>query len=685
MAWPVTLNGRTYTSADFDGTNYVAGLPDAFEDFATHAASTMQGTSTSSVAIGTGSKSFTTQAGKTWAVGTPLRIANTSSPSTQFMDVVVTSYNSGTGALVVNSVGITGTGTIATWTISPGGGGYALSTPVPVASGGTAATTAAAALTSLGAVPLAGGTMTGPLLVTGSSGTVQTVSTGDQVQFTFNGFNYINATGAAATLQLQASGASGSVTLSTNGAERMRAASDGTITVGTATKLTVNSFIAAFQNTGTTAVAATDLIGRFSADANPPGEYFVKSRGASIGTHGLVSSGDQVGNIAWYASDGAAYQPVAFLRAEVDGTAAAGDMPGRLVFGTTTDGGVTAAERMRIDNVGNTFHNVTAYTVATDTKVVHLKGPNSGSGFGAFVAESGVAAKQAVFECAGSNGDCIVGTQSTNTTGYLALFAGGVEVMRASALGDVGVGVTPANSADVRTLYVKGPNSGLGYAGLRVEGGTNTKQAILQISGSNGDCVVGPDVNNTTGNLNFIVGGSSRMMVLPSAGEVCVGTTALLGVSGTTGALVARHLFGSRHAIRCEDNAATTASQIGFYNTNGLVGAITTLNSATSYGTSSDHRLKENEVPISDGLSRLMALQPYRLNFISSPEETVDGFFAHEVQAICPEAVIGEQDGEDFGGNPVYQSIDHSKLVPLLVAAVKELAADYAAYKVAHP
>ncbi len=37
MAFPVTLNGRTYTLTDFEGTNYVDGLPDAFEDFVTHA------------------------------------------------------------------------------------------------------------------------------------------------------------------------------------------------------------------------------------------------------------------------------------------------------------------------------------------------------------------------------------------------------------------------------------------------------------------------------------------------------------------------------------------------------------------------------------------------------------------------------------------------------------------------
>jgi hypothetical protein len=40
------------------------------------------------------------------------------------------------------------------------------------------------------------------------------------------------------------------------------------------------------------------------------------------------------------------------IYAEVDGTPGAGDMPGRLVFGTTADGASTPTERMRISSDG---------------------------------------------------------------------------------------------------------------------------------------------------------------------------------------------------------------------------------------------------------------------------------------------------------------------------------------------
>lgn len=119
MAFPVTLNGRTYTLADFEGQNYVEGLPDAFEDFVTHAGNTYVTTSTSSVAIGAGSKTLTVaDSGKPYTPGTPLRIAYSADPSNFYMDSIVTSYS---GTTLVVDVKLTeGTGTYASWNINFG-------------------------------------------------------------------------------------------------------------------------------------------------------------------------------------------------------------------------------------------------------------------------------------------------------------------------------------------------------------------------------------------------------------------------------------------------------------------------------------------------------------------------------------------------------------------------------------
>jgi hypothetical protein len=117
-----------------------------------------------------------------------------------------------------------------------------------------------------------------------------------------------------------------------------------------------------------------------------------------------------------------------------------------------------------------------------------------------------------------------------------------------------------------------------------------------------------------------------------------------------------------------------TASYTSLYflNPNGTVGTIATSGSSTSYNTSSDYRLKENVSPVTDGITRLQQLKPSRFNFIADPGKTVDGFIAHEVQAVVPEAITGEKDAVDDDGNLQYQGIDQSKLVPLLTAALQE-------------
>jgi len=131
--------------------------------------------------------------------------------------------------------------------------------------------------------------------------------------------------------------------------------------------------------------------------------------------------------------------------------------------------------------------------------------------------------------------------------------------------------------------------------------------------------------------------------------------------------------------------------------TNSTVGKITTSGSATAYNTSSDYRLKENVDYTWDATTRLKQLKPARFNWIADDTNTlIDGFIAHEVSSVVPEAVSGEKDamtaevlykeGDDIPeGKKVGdvktaaaidpQGIDQSKLVPLLVKTIQELEA----------
>ena len=133
---------------------------------------------------------------------------------------------------------------------------------------------------------------------------------------------------------------------------------------------------------------------------------------------------------------------------------------------------------------------------------------------------------------------------------------------------------------------------------------------------------------------------------------------------------------GQRNILEIQYNSGSSG-------TGTSVGGISCNASSTTFSTSSDYRLKENVVPISDGITRLKTLKPYKFNFKVDTSTTVDGFFAHEVTAV-PEAITGTKDEvepEDNNmrnvkkGDPIYQTIDQSKLVPLLVAALQEAVA----------
>ena len=92
----------------------------------------------------------------------------------------------------------------------------------------------------------------------------------------------------------------------------------------------------------------------------------------------------------------------------------------------------------------------------------------------------------------------------------------------------------------------------------------------------------------------------------------------------------------------------------------------------TSYNSSSDYRMKQDVVDITGAIDRVKSFKPKRFKWKEDPTHTVDGFLAHEAATVVPESVTGEKDAVDENGDPKYQVIDQSKLVPVLTAALKE-------------
>tara|TARA_R110000744_G_scaffold39006_1_gene88932 strand:- start:173 stop:1282 length:1110 start_codon:yes stop_codon:yes gene_type:complete len=185
-----------------------------------------------------------------------------------------------------------------------------------------------------------------------------------------------------------------------------------------------------------------------------------------------------------------------------------------------------------------------------------------------------------------------------------------------------------------------------------------------------------------------------------SNGNVLYGTTNASpgegSTSGTRIGLSGKSQFSAGSAVVFMVNRFGTDGTLQEFKKSGTtVGSITVTGSATAFNTSSDYRLKENVVAMSGSIDRLKALKPSRFNFIVDADTTVDGFLAHEAQAVVPEAITGTKDAmqeEEYEVTPAVmdgetvvteavmgtrsvpdmQGIDQSKLVPLLVSALQE-------------
>jgi len=154
--------------------------------------------------------------------------------------------------------------------------------------------------------------------------------------------------------------------------------------------------------------------------------------------------------------------------------------------------------------------------------------------------------------------------------------------------------------------------------------------------------------------------------------EIDIGSNTGLAASAANAMFVGYAGGGSEYAIEVKTDASTGVAMYFLHSTTTACGSISVGSSATAFNTSSDYRLKENVSDMSGAITRLKNLKPKRFNWISDENnELLDGFLAHEVDAVVPQAIHGEKDATK-DGEPVYQGIDQSKLVPLLTGALQE-------------
>jgi hypothetical protein len=245
------------------------------------------------------------------------------------------------------------------------------------------------------------------------------------------------------------------------------------------------------------------------------------------------------------------------------------------------------------------------------------------------------------------------------------------QAMTLSAAGNLGIGTTSPDSAT--RLDIEATN-----ARVRVKA-TSTGSALYTTNNTGGTFYTGLD---DSGGNTFGVGaysgvvwnGANTPIVfatnnterarITSAGEFLVGTTSY----GSAANGWAFSPTGYSYTYR---SGTSSQTHIDIKNGNGSVGAISTSGTTTTYATSSDYRLKENITPMTGALAKVAQLKPVTYKWKSDGLNS-EGFIAHELAEVFPQAVVGEKDAVDTDGNPKYQGIDTSFLVATLTAAIQE-------------
>jgi hypothetical protein len=176
-------------------------------------------------------------------------------------------------------------------------------------------------------------------------------------------------------------------------------------------------------------------------------------------------------------------------------------------------------------------------------------------------------------------------------------------------------------------------------------------------SGSSADMLL----YNTGGDLIFWTTGAVGMTLKASSGNLIISGEG----SGGAGALTVRRDAGIPASIANEAASGTLIRFSG--NGSGVLGSITHNGSITAYNVTSDYRLKDDFKDY-NGLALISEIKTYDYEWKSN-KSRMYGVIAHELQEVLPYSVTGEKDAEDM------QSVDYSKIVPILVKAIQELIA----------
>jgi hypothetical protein len=271
--------------------------------------------------------------------------------------------------------------------------------------------------------------------------------------------------------------------------------------------------------------------------------------------------------------------------------------------------------------------------------------------------------------------------QTADTSGVLQLQTASTTAVTVDASQNVGIGTTsPLGKLNVSSASFGGTVSSngnqivvenSGNAGITIASGASSAGNIFFAdSGDTADGYVQYDQSGRS--MRFGTATAERMRI-DSSGNVNIGQSSAFASSIRTTIKAADTSSQSLALVSAVTSGTGTLQYLvdGSNDVCGYIGINATANT-TSYNTSSDYRLKENIISMTGALDKVSKLKPVLWNWKHAPEVIGQGFIAHELAEVIPDAVSGEKDAVDDEGKPVYQGVDTSFLIATLTAAIQE-------------
>ena len=256
----------------------------------------------------------------------------------------------------------------------------------------------------------------------------------------------------------------------------------------------------------------------------------------------------------------------------------------------------------------------------------------------------------------------------TGSTGVLNIGSG--QLYKDSS-GNVGIGTTTPNAASGYTNVTLNNTAG-GIYDINVSG-TLASRWYANSTGA----FLG---SNTSVPLIFNTVGTERARI-DSSGNLLVGTTSppngnskIVGLQTSTTSWAGYFRNSNASAAYALGVDSQTGENIYLYYQGTYKGLVSTSAGGTTYGTVSDYRLKENIAPMQGALELVSQLKPCTYAW-KEGGSAGQGFIAHELAEVVPQAVYGEKDEVNADGSIKPQGVDYSKIVVHLVAACQELKA----------